>query len=74
MFAKKRIRDILKNNGAKRISDTTIDLFNKVLSKIGDEIAFGAVELVYKSGRKTVKDEDIRISTQQFLGKKIEDK
>jgi len=71
-FPKITIKTILENNGVEEILDGTIDLMNEVISKISIEIATGAVRLTSLKGIKTIKNEAIKISTQEFLGKKLD--
>lgn len=68
LFEKSKIRDILKDNGAKRISKEAIELMNKIISKISEDIALGAVEIAYSNKDEIMKKEAIRLSTKQFLG------
>lgn len=72
MFSKQKIRTILKDNGAKRIAEKSIDLMNEIITKIAEEIAFGAVKLTHLRGAKTIQKDAIRVSTRQFLGKKLD--
>jgi histone H3/H4 len=71
LFPKVTIRTILKNNGVKNILDETIDLMNEVISKISLEIADGAIKLTKLKGIKTIYNDAIKISTQEFLGKRL---
>ena len=70
-FPNNTIKTILKNNGVKNILDGTIDLMNEAITKISIEIADGAVKLTNLKGNKTIKNDAIKISTQEFLGKKL---
>jgi len=72
IFSGNTIRKILKDNGAKEISDESIDLLNKIITKISYEIATGAVKLTRFKGYKTIKNDAIKVSTQQFLDRKLE--
>jgi len=72
IFSGNTIRKILKDNGAKEISDESIDLLNKIITKISYEIAMGAVKLTRFKGYKTIKNDAIKVSTQQFLDRKLE--
>lgn len=68
LFEKSKIRDILKDNGAERISKEAIELMNRIISKISEEIALGAVEIAYSNKDEVIQKEAIRLSTKQFLG------
>lgn len=52
---------ILKNAGAKRVSDPAKKALAEVLEEIGLQIAEQAVKIAKNCGRKTVTDEDIKM-------------
>lgn len=55
---------ILENVGAKRVSDEARAEFARVLEEIAEKIAIHAVQMAKHAGRKTVKEEDIRIAAK----------
>lgn len=56
---------ILINNGAKRVSASAVDAFTDVLTQIAEKIATQAAKIAKHSGRKTVKDGDIKLAAKQ---------
>lgn len=72
MFSKGLIKRIFKENGAERISEKAIDIFNQTLTKISKEISSGALQLTHFKGMKIIQTDAIIVSTQQFLGKTVE--
>ncbi len=55
---------ILKKAGAKRVSQKALEEFAIVMEERLREIAKAAVELAKHAGRKTIIDEDIRMSSK----------
>ncbi len=53
---------ILMKSGAKRVSDSAMKAFAEVLTEIGEEIGSKAVKIAQHSGRKTVKEGDIKLA------------
>ncbi|MDD5416512.1 MAG: NFYB/HAP3 family transcription factor subunit [Candidatus Aenigmarchaeota archaeon] len=54
--------EILKMNGAERVSDKAADAFSEVLMDIANVIAKDAVKFSNHAGRKTIKKEDIDLA------------
>jgi len=52
---------IIKNAGAKRVSEDATEALAKVLEAKGEEMAAEAVKLAKHAGRKTVKASDIEL-------------
>lgn len=57
------IKRILKNVGAVRVSDDAAEELAIILEETGIEIAERAKQLAKHAGRKTIKAEDINLST-----------
>ena len=52
---------ILKNGGADRVSDKAKEALKEVLEEKAEELAKQAVSFALHAGRKTVKEEDIKL-------------
>ncbi|MFW9906011.1 MAG: histone [Candidatus Thorarchaeota archaeon] len=61
-FAGARVEKIIRDAGAFRVSADAIASLNEIIANRGMEIAKYAVEIAGHSGRKTIKDEDIRLA------------
>lgn len=55
---------ILTKSGAKRVSASAAKEFSKVIEEIGLEISEKAYRIARHSGRKTVKEEDIKLAVE----------
>jgi len=64
-FANARIEKLIKKAGAQRVSADAITKMNEILSDWGKNIAKYAVEIARHSGRKTVKENDIKLASQR---------
>ncbi len=62
-FARARVEKIIRNAGAKRVSADAIDRLNEILTNYGMNLAKYAVEIARHSGRKTVKESDIKLAS-----------
>ena len=62
-FASARIEKIIRNAGARRVSADAIDRLNEIITDFGTNIAKYAVEIARHSGRKTVKESDIKLAS-----------
>ncbi|WP_455463038.1 histone [Candidatus Hodarchaeum mangrovi] len=64
-FASARIEKIIRDAGARRVSAGAIDRLNEVVSDYGMGIAKYAVEIARHSGRKTVKESDVKLAASK---------
>jgi len=55
---------IIMNAGAKRVSAKAIDAFTEVVTAIAEKIGTQAVRISHHAGRKTVKEEDIKLASK----------
>lgn len=62
-FANARVEKLIRDAGAHRVSADAIDTLNEVLTEYGTTLAKYAVEIARHSGRKTVKDTDIKLAS-----------
>ena len=65
-FASARVERLIRDSGAFRVSAGAIDALNDRITERGLEISRIAVEVVKNSGRKTVKDSDIRLANKRI--------
>jgi histone H3/H4 len=61
-FARARVGKIIRNAGAWRVSADAIDRLNEILTDYSTSLAKYAVEIARHSGRKTVKENDIKLA------------
>ena len=61
-FARARVEKVIRNAGAFRVSADAIDRLNEVLTDYATNIAKYAVDIARHSGRKTVKESDIKLA------------
>ncbi|MHA2225105.1 MAG: histone [Candidatus Hodarchaeales archaeon] len=61
-FASARIEKLIRNAGARRVSAAAIDRLNEIVTDYGTDLAKYAVEIARHSGRKTVKENDIKLA------------
>ncbi len=64
-FANARVERIMRQAGAQRVSAEAIERLNEVLTELAMEIARYAVELARHSGRKTIKEGDIKLAAEK---------
>ena len=57
---------ILKKSGAQRVTDKSAIELRRVIEEIAEAIAKNAVDMSSHAGRKTVKAEDVKLSSKQF--------
>ncbi|MHA2225832.1 MAG: histone [Candidatus Hodarchaeales archaeon] len=61
-FASARVERLIREAGARRVSADAINRLNEVLTDYGMNIAKYAVEIARHSGRKTIKETDIKLA------------
>jgi histone H3/H4 len=61
-FARARIEKLIRTAGARRVSADAIDRLNEVLTNYATGVAKYAVDIARHSGRKTVKESDIKLA------------
>lgn len=61
-FAGARVERIIRDMGAFRVSADAVVSLNEIITAKGMEIAKYAVEIANNSGRKTVKEDDIKLA------------
>jgi histone H3/H4 len=61
-FARARVERLIRDAGAFRVSADAIDRLNEVLTTYAMDMAKYSVEIARHSGRKTVKENDIKLA------------
>ena len=61
-FARARVEKLIRTAGAYRVSATAIDRLNEILTDYATGISKYAVDIASHSGRKTVKESDIKLA------------
>ncbi len=61
-FARARVEKVIRTAGAYRVSAGAIDRLNETLTDYATNIAKYAVDIARHSGRKTVKESDIKLA------------
>ncbi len=61
-FAGARVERIIRDMGAFRVSADAVVCLNEVIAQRGMEISKYAVQIASHSGRKTIKESDIRLA------------
>lgn len=64
-FANARVEKLVRDAGAQRVAADAVERMNEVVSEYGMKIARYAVEIARHSGRKTVKENDIKLAAQR---------
>ena len=64
-FANARVEKVIRRAGAQRVSADAIAALNEILTDHGKTLAKYAVELARHSGRKTVKENDIKLASEK---------
>ena len=66
-FANARVEKLIRDAGAQRVSADAIEKLNQVLTDYGTSIAKYAVDLARHSGRKTIKEGDIKLAAERQI-------
>ncbi|MHA2296483.1 MAG: histone [Candidatus Hodarchaeales archaeon] len=64
-FASARVEKLIRNAGARRVSKDAVDRLNEILTNHGMSMAKYAIEIAKHNGRKTVKENDVRLASQR---------
>ena len=64
-FARARVEKVIRTAGAYRVSAGAIDRLNEILTDYTTNIAKYAVDIAKHSGRKTVKESDIKLAASK---------
>lgn len=64
-FANAHVEKLIRDAGAHRVSAGATSRMNELLTNYGMEIAKYAIEIARHGGRKTVKDEDVKLASQR---------
>ena len=62
-FANARVEKLIRDAGAHRVAADAIERMNEIVTNYGMTIAKYAVEIARHSGRKTVKENDIKLAS-----------
>ena len=61
VFTKQPLKRIIKNSGAKRVSDRAAKRLGSVIETFAEEVLVKAEKLAENSNRKTILKEDVRM-------------
>ena len=64
IIPKASVARILVNAGAKRVSASAVNVFTDIIQEMTEKIAEKAARIAKHSGRKTVKDEDVKLAAK----------
>ncbi len=64
-FANARVEKLIRDAGARRVSADAVKKLNQTLTDYGMGLAKYAVDLARHSGRKTVKEGDIKLAAER---------
>ncbi len=64
-FASAKVEKLIRTAGAHRVSADAVDRLNEILTTYGTDLAKYAVEIARHSGRKTVKENDVKLASQK---------
>jgi histone H3/H4 len=64
-FANAKVEKLIRNAGAHRVSADAITRLNEIVSEYGMKVAKFSVEIARHNGRKTVKENDVKLASQR---------
>ncbi|MFW9994137.1 MAG: histone family protein [Candidatus Odinarchaeota archaeon] len=64
-FANAKVEKLIRKAGAERVASDAVDGLNEFLTEYGTTIAKRAVEIARHSGRKTLKEDDIKLAAEK---------
>ena len=64
-FAQAKVEKLIRSAGAHRVSADAVSRLNEILTNYGTDLAKYAVEIARHSGRKTVKENDVKLASQK---------
>ncbi len=59
-FSISKMKEIIKSQGDKRVSEDSADELRNVMERFAGDVAEEAIAIAEEDGRKTVRDSDIR--------------
>ncbi len=63
-FSNTKMKDMIKDEGNKRVAEDAADLLGEVLETFAGDVAEEAIAVAQEDGRKTVRKEDVREALQ----------
>lgn len=63
-FSIAKMKEIIKSQGDKRVSEDSADELRKVLERFAGDVAEEAIAIAKEDGRKTVRAEDVKAALQ----------
>jgi len=64
-FANARVERLIRDAGARRVSADAVTRFNEILTDWGKGVAKFSIEIAKHSGRKTVKENDVKLASER---------
>lgn len=64
-FANAKVEKLIRNAGARRVSADAISGLNEIISEYGTKIAKFSIDIAKHNGRKTVKENDVKLASQK---------
>lgn len=64
-FANAKVEKLIRTAGAHRVSADAISRLNEIVSEYGMKVAKFSVEIARHNGRKTVKENDVKLASQR---------
>jgi len=63
---KSKLKELIKQKGAKRVSEDAVEELAKLLEKVAEKVAEEAVKNAKHAKRETVKKEDIKLAEERI--------